>query len=184
MRQESDIIARVREGDAKSFRELFRLHYEALCSFAMSIVKRWDLAEDAVSTVMQEVWEKRETLRDVSTLRPYLYRAVRNRCLNLIREEANMSALIDASSVGNEGVTHPELDGRLRMDELRAAIERLIGDLPEQQRITFCMSRFDNMRYKEIAHVMGISEYTVQNHVMAAMRRLERSLPQLRAYLG
>jgi RNA polymerase sigma-70 factor (ECF subfamily) len=69
---------------------------------------------------------------------------------------------------------------RLQDKELAQAAEHMLEEMPEQRQIIFRLSRLENMRYREIATLLGISEYTVQNQMVMAMRHLSRQLDRLR----
>jgi RNA polymerase sigma-70 factor (ECF subfamily) len=66
------------------------------------------------------------------------------------------------------------------LQELDNEVERLLAQMPQQRQIVFKLNRFENLRYKEIAAVLGISERTVQNHMVLAMKQLSPDLPRLR----
>jgi RNA polymerase sigma-70 factor (ECF subfamily) len=146
------------------------------------LLKRSHLAEDAVARVFEDIWEKRAGLRVPDNVRAYLYAAVRNRSVNLVRAN-NVFLPISACSedeVQQELAEGDDLDARLRLQELDDEVERLLAQMPQQRQIVFKLNRFENLRYKEIAAVLGISERTVQNHMVLAMKQLSPDLPRLR----
>ena len=68
-----------------TYEELFRTHYSNLCAYAKKYVEELDTAEEIVQEVFVKLWEHRETVEINSNYRSYLFRAVHNACLNLIR---------------------------------------------------------------------------------------------------
>lgn len=63
-------------------------------------------------------------------------------------------------------------DDKVNYDELKNIIDGLIDSLPEKRKLIFQMSRFDELSYKEIAEILTISESTVKNQMIKAIRFL------------
>ena len=85
--EEPDLIRKIRTGDEMAFEKLFRLFYEALCRYAQNMVNEPELAEEIVQEMFVQLWEKRQSLDLHTGIRPYLYKAVHNRCLNQIQHQ-------------------------------------------------------------------------------------------------
>lgn len=75
------------------FETLFRQNYERLYFHAHAIVHDEDVAKDVVSEVFVNVWRLRETI-EPSTVLPYLYTSVRNRCLDQLRQSNRQVPLL------------------------------------------------------------------------------------------
>ena len=73
--------------DADAARMLYEHFYGALVSYGMRILQDRELAEDAVQDTMAALWEKRIILPNNAALKAYLYNSVRNKCINLIRQQ-------------------------------------------------------------------------------------------------
>lgn len=164
-----EIVKSLRQSDQVMFETLFRHYYNALCRFATGILKDPDEAEETVQQVMVTVWEKRMTLEIHSSLKSYLYRAVHNGALNRIRKLKSTDTLSDDHGAGSvrsaESASHKVL-----VSELKGKISEAISRLPDQCRLVFQLSRFEGMKYAEIAAHLGISEKTVENHMGKALK--------------
>lgn len=165
----------LRQGDERVFEVIFREHYPALCGYAHSFLKDTDDAEEEVQAMFLSIWEKRQTLVITSSLKAYLYRAVHNRCLNRlkhlsIRDEHRQHTLYTADQRAPSPVD--DLAGQ----ELAERIDAAIRQLPEQCRRIFVMSRFDELRYQEIADRLTLSVKTVENQIGKALRLLRDEL--------
>jgi RNA polymerase sigma-70 factor (ECF subfamily) len=73
-------------------------------------------------------------------------------------------------------------DRELIYAELEQEVEEIIASLPPQRMIVFRMNRFEGLRYLEIARALGLSERTVQNHMVLAIKHLAKELPRLRLH--
>lgn len=174
---EQEIIGAIREGNERIFEETFRKYYQSLCNYANSILKETDEAEEVVQNLFLSIWEKRSDLEISISLKSYLYRAVHNHCLNRIkhlkvREEYQQYAVnfYDAS--------YESVSQTVMKNELETKIEEAIRKLPEQCRLIFRMSRFEELKYHEIAEQLELSPKTVENQIGKALKILRVELAE------
>ena len=175
---DSDLLDRLREGDARAFDSIFREHYPHLVSFAGHMLRDHAAGEEIAQDVMVELWRRHASLEVRSSLRAYLVRAARNRCLNdirhrRIRRKAEPLLVLDATPVA-------AADAGVATGELEAALRDAVAALPERCREVFELSRVRGLRYAEIADAMEISVKTVEAQMGKALRLLrERLAPWL-----
>ncbi len=152
---------------------IFHHYYAALCKTAYTILPDAALSEDLAQEVLLELWRRRDDFHIQHSLGAYLRRSVVNRTLNYIRDKRlNFEQELTESVV-------PEADTGIAVEsaELAEVIDQAIDRLPEQCRLVFVLSRFEDMSHKEIAAQLGIAPKTVENHIAKALRLL-------RIYLG
>lgn len=137
----------------------------------MKYVGDLDESKNIVHEVFIAVWEKFETLPGDTNFRSYLYTAVRNRCLNYIRDRKKQVAF---ESVSEE--IEADEEQAIEVAELEKEIEMAINTLPEKCRIVFEMSRYEELKYAEIALKMNISVKTVEAHMSKALSLLRKAL--------
>jgi RNA polymerase sigma-70 factor (ECF subfamily) len=174
---EQEIVGAIRQGNERIFEVVFRKYYQSLCNYANSMLKEIDEAEEVVQNLFSGIWEKRTDLEISISLKSYLYRAVHNHCLNRIkhlkiREEYQQYATSYYES-SYESVTQSVMK-----NELERKIEEAIEKLPEQCRLIFRLSRFEELKYHEIAEQLGISPKTVENQVGKALKILRAELAE------
>ncbi len=169
------LIGEIRIGNEAMFERVFRQFYAPLCGYAGPMLGDADEAEEVVQGVFLTIWERRESLLITTSLKAYLYRAVHNRCLNRLnqqsvraghREQVAAELYTDAASPAQPLLTA----------ELSARLQRAIGQLPEQCRKVFELSRFEELSHKEIADRLGVAVKTVENQVGKALRILRTEL--------
>lgn len=161
----------IRQSNKRAFDELFRTVYPQLVTFAASYTKEKSSASDIVQDTFVALWQKRNAIDPDQSLKAYLYRIVRNRSLNYLR---NRSAEISQPDiiVDEELHTEQEVDSKRNTDELSEKFGEWIEQLPERQKEAFELSRFDGLSHDEIAAVMDVSPKTVNNHIVAALKQL------------
>ncbi len=162
-------------GDREAFESLFRLHYKALCAFAMGYVKDADRAEDLVQDLFFRLWLDREKVQVTTSVKAYLYAAVRNRCLNAVKSGARLVVLNEEHEEHDEQPLRTEDEHAQRIARVQAAIE----GLPEERKKVFKLSRYEGLKYHEIAARLGISVKTVENQMGSALKYLRHELADL-----
>jgi len=155
----------------KKFEEVFRTHFRELHRYAFKILGDADTAEETVQQVFLRLWEK-DWQRGIHTsVRSYLYRAVYNESVNLIkREQLKMRYEIDQQHRGDYAYAQ-QSDA-----ELRKQLHMALSQLPEKSRMVFEMSRFQELKYQEIAEMLTLSLKTVEGHMTKALKHLRHHL--------
>jgi RNA polymerase sigma-70 factor (ECF subfamily) len=137
----------------------------------------FDGAEGIVQEVFVRLWDARETLNIHTSLRSYLYTAVKNSCLNQLKRESFSSSLEGKEERSDTTTLRP--DAQLESDEIAEALEEAIGSLPSKCRQIFCLAKFDGLSYQEIAEIQGVSVNTVKTQLKRALKSLSRVLQYL-----
>jgi RNA polymerase sigma-70 factor, ECF subfamily len=158
---------------------IFKTYYQPLCSYAYTFLQDKEEAEEIVQTTFLSVWEKRDTLAIRTSVKPYLYAMVRNACLNVIKHE-KVKQRHAVEEVALATSSYDSVGQALASSELELRIHRAMEQLPEQCRIVFKLSRFEELKYAEIADQLGISVKTVENHMGKALKIMRE---QLKDYL-
>jgi RNA polymerase sigma-70 factor (family 1) len=172
---EKEIFIAIREGNERIFEEVFRKYYQSLCHYANNILKDSDEAEEIVQNLFFSLWEKRASLEINISLKSYLYRSVHNHCLNRIKHLKIREEYVQYSNNYYEN-SYESVNQAVMGNELEAKIKAAIEKLPEQCRLVFKMSRFEELKYNEIAEQLGISVKTVENQIGKALKVLRAEL--------
>lgn len=169
---EAPVIAHFR--DEAVFEQLFRQFHPALCRYAFGVLKDVAASEEVVQDVFLKIWEKRNELQVTVSVKAYLYRAVHNSCLNRIDKKKREVRMDEVPLKVVHQASAPVEDVQSR--ELEKAIAAAMQQLPEQCRKVFELSRFGDMKYKEIADALNISVKTVENQMGKALRIMREQL--------
>ena len=159
---------------ALEFERLFKSHFGPLQAYAFTFTRDTTEAEEIVQQVFLKVWERKEKIDMREPLTPYLYRAVYNESLNYLKHlKVKDRHRMQVQPVAMHAtLTTEQIDAR----ELEQKLMRSINELPEQCRTVFQLSRFEQLKYNEIADKLGISVKTVENHMSKAIKKLKASL--------
>lgn len=179
--QESDqqVFLAIQSGQTPAFEMLFKTYYKPLCRYANTYLKDPDGAEEIVQGAFIGLWEKRKAITIETSLKSYLYRAVRNSCLNELKHEQVKQRHLASESLKEEAQSEPADHLAIHV-ELEEKIRAAIQTLPEQCRLIFTMSRFEELKYQEIADQLNLSVKTVENQMGKALKLMRA---QLKEYL-
>jgi RNA polymerase sigma-70 factor (ECF subfamily) len=170
-----DLVPRIRAGDIGAFEALFRETYAPLIAFATRFVGTQAAAEDLVQELFADVWIERAALDVRTTLRGYLFRAARNRALNLARRQAVELAFERPERDDEIRSLHPapaRPDDLFDESERQVQVAEAIASLPERVRLVMELRWRAGLSYAEIADAMGISVKGVENQLARGLKRL------------
>jgi RNA polymerase sigma-70 factor (ECF subfamily) len=135
-------------------------------------VKSHDTAEEIVQEMFSSIWIKVESIEIRTSVKSYLFGAVRNACLNYLKHQK-----IERKYEEHE-LHKPDFHDIdfLELDELQDKIDEALKSLPDKCREIFEMSRFEEKKYKEIAENLGLSIKTVETQMSRALKVMRNSL--------
>jgi RNA polymerase sigma-70 factor (ECF subfamily) len=174
---DSEIIRRIRQGDTGQFESLFRSSYVSLVRYAKRLIKDHDTAEEIVQDLFFRIWKDREKIQIESSLNGYLYRAVHNRCLHYLNHIKVVEKYAREIAF-NETESNETPGDILNYRDLQAKIAGILERLPEKCGKIFCMSRFEGLKYSEIAHKLSISVKTVEANMGRALKEFRKALAE------
>ena len=168
-------IRLIASGNETAFRQFIIEHTPPCYNYAYRILKRKELAEDAVSEVFVAVWEARRHLSDIENMDAWLHRLTLNRSISILRKESRWS--MRKETITDIELNIPDLPDESGYD--RDTISRLnaaIRELPAKCRHVLYLAKIQKVPYREIARILGISVKTVSNHLTYAMKRLTTAM--------
>lgn len=164
-------LSRDREAE---FERVFKAHFKGLHAYACTILRDDIMAEEMVQNVFCRLWEKTDHIEIKESVSGYLYRSVYHESLNYIKHlkvrDAYQAYAIHQMEHSNNTSHHLELK------ELEQRLEGALKELPERCRTIFQMSRFEELKYQEIADRLQLPLKTVENQMGKALRLLRLKL--------
>ena len=162
---------------------VFHYYYSGLCAFAELIVGNANVSEDIVQDLFVKLWIKNKQIEISSSLKNYLFTAVRNQSLDYLKRQKQKTKLIN-----------PELQLKnydenlcpfwLAESELEAAVQESLNNLPPRCKEIFVLSRFEGLKNMDIAEKFNISKRTVELQISNALKQLRIDLkPYLSIFL-
>jgi RNA polymerase sigma-70 factor, ECF subfamily len=182
---EADIIAKLKEGDEKAFREFVEKYRQMVVNTCFGLLHNDEDAEDVSQEVFIEVFRSVKNFRYGSKVSTWLYRIAVNRSLNFIRnnrkhrwfsssdEEVKLKMnILKQTASDYEG--NPEFD--LETRQTSVLLHEAVDSLPRNQRVAFTLSKYEDLSQKEIAEVMKLSVASVESLIHRAKKNLQKKL--------
>lgn len=162
------------------FKKVFLEYFQPLCHLSSYYLEDQDEAKEVVQEVFVKLWEVKETLNQDSNIRNYLFTLVKNNSLNLLKRKQLLLKHHEKLKwiemhYQYESLTRIGSD-YLEFNELRDKIDKAINNLPEHSRVVFEMSRFEELKNREIAEKLGVTQKTVEAHLTKALKFLRNEL--------
>ncbi|WP_456088049.1 RNA polymerase sigma-70 factor [Parabacteroides sp.] len=171
-----------RANDLSLFRELFEAYFKISVTYAYRFVGDWQAAEDITQDVFMSLWEKKENIDFNDPIKPYLYRAVYNRSINYLNSalmQKRIEGIDTIDELINQEILGYNQHDTLLLKEITDEINRFVDTLPPQCRTVYKLSREKNLRNKEIAAQLEISEKAVEKHISKALSEIRNHLVRL-----
>jgi len=165
------------------FTEIYSNYYPKLLRFAIEYVISKEDAENIVQDLFVSLWENDYLLANAENLNAYLFRLVRNRCIDFLRvkvreKERNLKIqAIFEIELKLKLYSLEEFDDRWHNeDQLERLMSEAIDSLPEKCRQIFIMSKIEKMKYNEIAVNLNLSINTIEKQIGIALKKLRIKL--------
>ena len=173
-------ISKLKGGDKSEYEKIYHEFYDVLFALGKQYLMNAGEAEEVIQDAFLKLWEIRAELKENSHIRNFLYTLVRNNCLNQLRNKQNAEKLIRNYNYQELKYNYEALarlsDDYFQFKELKEKIEDAIAALPEDLKLVFKMNRFQDLRYKDIAQQLNISEKTVEARMSKALKILRNDL--------
>ena len=167
-----------------SFSELYLMYYPKLVRFAKEFVVLEEDAENITQDVFTDLWERRDAIEHIENVNAYLFRLVRNRCLDYLKHKVFEQKYAENVQASFEIELNLKLQSLDRFDvsdisegnETERLVRDAINSLPKRCRDIFLLSRMKGLKYREISEKLGISVNTVECQMGIALKKLRVKL--------
>ena len=154
------------------FEKLYKRFQPSLVNYAIYLTRSSEDSIELVNDVFLSVWNKRNRLKLDSSLKTYLYTAVKNRCINYIKKHKLEIVLNEQLDM----LSDFKADQSLLEKEQHIIIQQIMNGLPSKCKQVFAMSRIDQLSNKEIASLLDISIKTVEAQITKALKIFKKKL--------
>ena len=173
-----------RAGDTGAFETLVLRYQARIVNYASAVVHDAGAAEDVAQETFVRVWRGLERFRGESTFKTWLYRIATNVARTHLDRRGRQGRAADRSlddeddvlQAGDVPSAAPDAETSL---VTREAIDRALGELPEELRTALVLRDVEGLDYKEIAGVTGAPMGTVESRIFRARRRMRTLLRPL-----
>ena len=177
--RETELIARIAEGDRRAFEELYNLYHRRMARFLTRLTRRYDIAEEVVNDTFWVVWRKARSFRGDSQPSTWILGIAYRKARNAFRSSARL-----AEKNLQAELLPPTDEEPAGTEELRDWLSRALAELPVEQRLAVELCYELGHSCEEIAKIMDCPVNTVKTRLFHARGKLQRLLPQLATPTG
>ncbi|WP_207513909.1 RNA polymerase sigma factor [Longitalea luteola] len=170
---DQDLLQLLKRDDEVAFTQVYKRYWKLLYTTAFNIIREESVVEDIVQEVFIRIWHGRHEL-DIHSLKAYLQQSARFGVLKMIRAQKHDKAFYDRLAAVSMDILADDL---LVYKEQKELFDKLLSGLPDACKEAFCLSREENLTYKQIAARLNISEKAVE-------KRISKSLQYFRDHLN
>lgn len=166
------LLRKISHGDRHAFRDFYDMTYPVIYHFIHYFLPGKNDCEEVVSEVFYIVWKQRETLLFLNNLKAWLYIVCRNEAYRYLKQkEKHFNISIDDLPV-ELSVDASAIESKLIEEEMLDVYNAAVAGLPERCKLIFLMVREQQLKYKEIAQILSITEGTVEQQMNIAIRKI------------
>ena len=174
-------IQLLREGNQLAFKVIYKQFSNRIYKLAFRFLKDREQSEEIVQEVFIKLWLNREKLDPTGDLWLYLYVIGKRLCLNELRVIHKSQSLFERLLVNIEEENN-SMEEQIMASDTERLVNIFIDKLPKQQQTIFRLSRNESLSHNEIALKLNISQNTVKNHMVKALKTLKKSLQFLNSF--
>ena len=175
------IVEKIKGHDQSAFEHVFNRFYKELCNFSLMYLKVEQASEEIVQETFINIWEKRQKLTIQSSLKAYLYVAVKNRSINYLKSQISQVSKRSHSTSADNAIHIEEaasVEKAMHNAELQEVLERAVSSLPKRCGEIFTLTRIQGLSYQQVAEKLGISKKTVEAQMGIAFKKLRGFIKQ------
>lgn len=178
-------MERIKHGDTEALRELIEAHQHRIIGTVAKMLGDESDAEDIAQQVFVRLWKSAARYEPTAKFTTWLFKITRNLVFNELRRRKRHPAQSLDRPLGNEEDDRPRQtadtsvkapDTALLDDEMQAAIQKAIDELPETQRMAIVLRRYDDISYEEIGEILDLSVPAVKSVLFRARTELREKL--------
>ena len=172
---DQQLMIKLKNQERAAFESVYNNYSKKLYYYALKFVKSPEIAEDIMHDVFVKLWEHATMLNPEASLQAYLYKMTRNSLLNLIKR-GNVEERIVEEIMNHAEQFTLNTEEQIQYRETLAQANKAIGELPPKRKQIFEMSRDKGMTHRQIALQLEITDSTVNNQLVKAIKSIKNYL--------
>lgn len=180
MKTDSQIIREVKDGNVESYTELINRYEKKIYAFIVNLLRPYRdeaLVEDLCQETFYKAFKSLKTFRDEDALfSTWLYTIARNTAISELRRSKNTEVFIEDSNAFSFTSSDLMPEQKVLQQEQTGMIREAINLLPENQRSALILREYEEMDYKEIASILGLTVSSVKSLLFRARQSIKNQL--------
>lgn len=172
----SVLFRRMAAADESALWELHKAYFHRLYRFVYAFTGVKESTEEIVNDVFLALWQKRHLLYNIASPEVYLFICAKHKVLKEIKKQKPQTEPLNRLN-DFECILDRTPHDIMITTELHRRINEAIGALPPRCKLIFSLVKENNLRYREVAALLGLSEKTIENQMGIALKKLSQSVP-------
>ncbi|CAM4203202.1 RNA polymerase sigma factor [Zobellia nedashkovskayae] len=165
-----------KRGNETAFATIYKDNVQRLYSYGIKLVHDKGLVKDAIQDLFVEIWDAREKLGEVRSIKSYLYKSIRRKLISqTVKKRKRSSANFELEIVHREtNSAEINLIEKQLFDEKRNKLLKTLGKLNDKQSEIIHLKYYGNLTYNEIAEIMSLDKkgtYNLMAHTIKLLRQ-------------
>ena len=183
MESDIELMLRVKRGDDGPFNELMRRHFKSVMNFIYRFTNDRDNSEDLAQEVFLRVYRSAKTYKPEAKFTTWLFKIATNLCITEFkyRNKEHTVSLDDISNT--EDLKDSKISSGFDLtyrNDMRKIIFDTLKTIPERERISIILCKYEGLSYDEVAEVIGCTVGAVKTYVhRGRLKLIERLKPCL-----
>jgi len=171
---EKILFARIAEGDEAAFRKLFHDYMPVVYPMIVQVTKSGAVAEDIIQETFLRLWIHRDRLKEIRNPRAWILRIAYFQAFTFLRDQSIHSKAV--ANLSTEETNPADTEQFMAFKHTEELVKQAVDKLPGQQNKAYRLSREGGLKTAEIAREMGLSEQSVKNTLVRALKFIREYL--------
>lgn len=180
MGNESDFISKLISNNQrdKAFKQLLELYQVRLYWHIRKLVITHENADDVLQNTFIRIYKSLPNFSQKSSLYTWMHKIAYNESLRFLEQNKNKYH-ISIDDVNRKYLDNLIEDSFFEGNELQLKLQRILSELPEKQRQIFNMKYYDDLKFREIAEILGIKEGTLKTSYYNSVKYIEINIANI-----
>jgi RNA polymerase sigma-70 factor (ECF subfamily) len=173
---DDELMAQGASGDEDAFRALVARWEQPLFAFLHRMLGSTEEAQDVGQETFLRMFQQAGRYQPSGQFKSWIFRIAGNLARSRLRRRKIVRWIRFEPLAHDRAQPTPGVDVQLERDDVRDAVRNALARLPERQRQAILLRRYENMRYEDVAGVMGTTVPAVESLLSRAMATLRKDL--------
>jgi RNA polymerase sigma-70 factor (family 1) len=164
---EKTLLRMTANGNRQAFTQLYAIHLQTLSRYIFLFIKSQEETEEILQEIFIKIWENREKLSEVDSLKNYLFRIAKNKLLDKVRH-LQIRKRAHLEIIRTRNISETTTSDQYAYKEYYLVVQQAIEKLPPRRKLIFRLNIENGLSQDEIATQLHISKSVVQKQMYRA----------------
>ena len=165
-------------GSERAFSTIYKVHVKTLYSYGLKLVRDKELVKDCIQDLFIELWDSKDKLGAVKSIKSYLYKSIRRKLFKQIDKKRKLSGCVQKLEAVLDTIPSAEITliEKQRFDLERANLVAAMTKLKCKQREVIYLKYYARLSYDDISDIMSLDKKAIYNLMAHTIKSLKAQL--------